>query len=215
MSTPSGPNAILPIRGARFRCEAGRPGVSPSGRSSLFCYARALNCSNLIASRSRSGMSLPSDGKWMRFCSGVAQLTSISFGLATSTARQRARDTATLKRGHSLPIGKTRTRMRASSSTTTAPFSNEAAAARFAASSARCRLFCGAVEHCFVLSLLQAVIPDVYRVVSRLTKACRQLGRQGVVDEKLHLAASGSSRSLTASAAYCRASWISPGARSG
>jgi len=70
-------------------------------------------------------------------------------------------------------------------------------------------------EYCFIGSVLQAVVPHVHRVVPGAAKPLCHFRRQRVVDEKLHGAARGSSRSRTASAAYFRDSQMSASVRSG
>lgn len=73
----------------------------------------------------------------------------------------------------------------------------------------------GTIEQDLVIGRLKAEVTRVNGIVTRATKPRRNFGRQGVVDEEPQPAASGSSRSLTASAAYCRASRISAASRSG
>ena len=58
------------------------------------------------------------------------------------------------------------------------------------------------VEDLCVRGTLQSVLADMHGIVSRTGEAVRHERRQGVIDQEFQPAARGSSRSLTASAAY-------------
>jgi hypothetical protein len=64
----------------------------------------------------------------------------------------------------------------------------------------------GPGEDLLVFGRLHPIIPHVDRVVPVASQPFRHYGRERTINQESHGAASGSSRSLTASAAYCSAS---------
>src|SRR5687767_12495409 len=76
-------------------------------------------------------------------------------------------------------------------------------------------LLCSEVEDPFVLGALQAVVSDVGCFDALLVEQVCESGREVGVEEELHPAASGSSRSCTAAAAYSNAATMSGSSRSG
>lgn len=64
----------------------------------------------------------------------------------------------------------------------------------------------GPIEDLLVLGGMQPVVSHVYSIVTGAAQPGCQLGRKSVINQELQGAASGSSRSRTASAAYCNAS---------
>lgn len=71
------------------------------------------------------------------------------------------------------------------------------------------------LEHLVVVGRRHAPLADVHGVVAGVAEQHRDAGGEVLVDEQLHPATSGSSRSWTASAAKARAARMSSCSRSG